>query len=372
MRGREFLYELFEREVLGRGDSERWHNRARRSLDMVGRTDLGLWLLGLMVNGRRSFQNSRLGTQVGEVELLNPVMVGAGWSKNAEAIAGLTKLGFSAVVVGTVVPRPQAGNEKPRQWGFEGGVGFNRNGFANLGMEAVAGRLERLRENGFKGVIGVSVGRNKETSNGQAVADYVTVARRLKDVADLVEVNISSPNTEGLRDLQKERAMLKEILCGVKQAVGEKPVLVKVAPLGDISKKDLNLVIEVVEECGLAGIVAVNTTVSERIKGIYGVGGQMGGMSGADPEYRRMALETVAHIHKVTNGEMPIIGAGGVSDPESAVAMLEAGASALQVVTGIRGRGPMVAGIINQGLIDRMNQEGISNIAQMVGRRPGR
>jgi len=366
---REAIYERFEKEILGRGDSENWHKRARQVLDVGGRSGAGLFLIErLLADKGERFEDPRLEVEMGGVRFGNPTIVGAGWSKNGRTVPGLYELGFSSIVVGTVVPRPQEGNEKPRQWSVAPGVGFNRMGFNSQGMEAVAGNLKRCNNGGFP--VGVSVGRNKDVSNGRALEDHARVVERLFPYVNYVELNLSSPNTPGLRELHGRQYLIDNV-----QAIGEvmdklggrKPLFVKVAPLGDIDAKELDGVIEVAMDEGLTGIVAVNTTT--QLKEKYGRKGEMGGISGADKEYRRMALDTVAHIYRETRGELCVVGVGGIDSPETAVEMIRAGASAVQVVTGMRGRGPMVAGIINRGLVEYMEKEGISSVTEMVGAR---
>ena len=250
-------------------DSETWHTRAREALHFAEATPFRLKLLQQFADHHRRFTDVRLHVVLGGVELDNPVMVGAGWDKAGRAVKALHTLGFSGVEVGTVVTYPQEGNPKPRQFMLAPGVTLNRLGFNSSGMDAVAYNLERYYGSGLP--IGISLGKNKEVPLEDAPQAHATVAERMYPYAAYFAINVSSPNTPGLRALQD-----KEPLTDIVQAVnatmdrmgGRKPLFVKIAP--ELSRGAVDDVIEVVLDNGLTGIIATNTTINPDIKAKYG------------------------------------------------------------------------------------------------------
>jgi dihydroorotate dehydrogenase len=326
-----------------------------------------LWLLEKIAayEGKR-FYDERLNVVVGGVEFDNPLLVGAGWDKQGRAVKALHTLGFGGVEVGSVLAYPQEGNPKPRQWMLTPGVAMNRLGFNSPGAAIVARNLIKYRESGVP--IGVSVGKNKDVSN--AAFAHAVVVEELYDLASYFAINVSSPNTPGLRQLQD-----KEPLIDIVQAVNgimdlrgrRKPLFVKIAP--DLSDEAVDVVIQVVLDNGLTGIIATNTTNRGDLKEKYGRSAdEMGGISGDDEEFRRMATQKVAHIRKVAGDSLEIIGVGGIKDTETAVEKIRAGARLIQVVTAIRGVGTSLPGRINRGLVEYMERKGIKNINELVGK----
>jgi dihydroorotate dehydrogenase len=236
-------------------------------------------------------------------------------------------------------------------------------------MNVVAENLAEYQKSGIP--IGVSLGKNKETSAADAPEEHAAVARALYEYASYFVINVSSPNTPGLRELQ-DKSLLTDNVHAVNEAMDERgkriPLLVKVAP--DLTKEALDAVIEVVTENNLTGIIAANTTINADLKEKYGRQGEMGGLSGDDETYRRMTTLQVAHIYtqaKQAGKLIEIIGVGGVKDAATAYEKLAAGANAVQVVTAIRGVGPLVAKSINQGLLKKFKQEGITSVQEVVG-----
>jgi dihydroorotate dehydrogenase len=354
--------------ALMRLDSENWHTRAREALHFAEATPFTLKLLEQFAYRHHRFTDERLHVVSGGVELDNPVFVGAGWDKAGRAVKALYTLGFSGVEVGTVVAYPQEGNPKPRQFMLAPGVTLNRLGFNSPGMEAVAHNLERYKESGIP--IGISLGKNKEVAIEDAPQSHATVADKLYDYAAYFAINVSSPNTPGLRALQDKKP-LTDIVRAVNETMdrigGRKPLFVKIAP--ELSSGAVDDVIDVVLNNSLTGIIATNTTVNQNIKARYGERwrNEAGGLSGDDPDYRRMATEKVAHIYRQTNGKIDIIGVGGVKDVQTALEKIKAGAKVVQVVTGIRGEGTALPGRINRSIVDYMEKEGIKNISELVG-----
>jgi dihydroorotate dehydrogenase len=362
------LYKSTVGRFLNGRDSETWHDRARDMLHILGGNSLSLFLLEKL-SAKATYNTGRLATSIGGVHFDNPLIVGAGWDKKGSAVRGLHALGFAGVEVGTVVKRPQIGNEKPRQFMVGDGVALNRLGFNSPGMNVVAENLAEYQKSGIP--IGVSLGKNKETSAADAPEEHAAVARALYEYASYFVINVSSPNTPGLRELQ-DKSLLTDNVHAVNEAMDERgkriPLLVKVAP--DLTKEALDAVIEVVTENNLTGIIAANTTINADLKEKYGRQGEMGGLSGDDETYRRMTTLQVAHIYtqaKQAGKLIEIIGVGGVKDAATAYEKLAAGANAVQVVTAIRGEGPLVAKSINQGLLKKFKQEGITSVQEVVG-----
>ena len=362
------MYKEIISPLLDRLDSETWQVRAKEALHLAEVTPLTLKLLEQFAYHRRRFSDDRLSVVLGGVEFDNPVMVGAGWDKAGRAVKGLYTLGFSGIEVGSVLQYPQPGNDKPRQFILGPGVALNRLGLNSPGMEVVANNLRRYRNSGIP--IGINLGKNKEVEPKYAPDAYAAVARRLYNEAAYFVINVSSPNTPGLRALQD-----KEPLTDITQAVNDamdgmgvrKPLFVKIAP--DLGDKPLNDVIKVVADNGLTGIIATNTTTRGDLKAKYGERWRLeaGGLSGDNEEFRRMATEKISHIFRETGGSMEIIGVGGVKDAQTALEKIRAGARVVQVVTAIRGEGTTLPGRINRGLVAYLEKEGICNINEIVG-----
>lgn len=362
------MYKEIMRPLLGKLDSETWHVRARDALHFAEATPLTLKLLEQSAYQRKRFCDERLRVTVGGVTFDNPVVVGAGWDKAGRAVQALYTLGFAGVEVGSVLAQPQDGNPKPRQFMLSPGVALNRLGFNSPGMYVVAANLARYAKSGIP--IGISLGKNKQVQAIDAPEAHAVVAERLYDYAAYFAINVSSPNTPGLRALQ-EKGPLTDIVQAVNEVMesrgGRKPLFVKIAP--ELSLEAVDDVIEVVLAHGLTGIIATNTTTSPEIKATYGERwrNEAGGVSGDDPTFRAMATAKVAHIYRATKGSISIIGVGGVKDAPTALEKIRAGATLVQVVTAIRGEGTSVAGRINRGLVAYMEKEGVHTMSELVG-----
>jgi dihydroorotate dehydrogenase len=281
----------------------------------------------------------------------NPVGLAAGFDKDAKYSDALACLGFGFIEIGTVTPRPQPGNPAPRLFRLpEDKALINRMGFNNEGAAAAAERLRKRKE---KIVIGGNIGKNKDTANEDAVNDYEASFRALYDVVDYFVVNVSSPNTPGLRALQ-DKGPLMHILNSLqvlnKQLGAGKPILLKIAP--DLTNEQLNDIIDIVNSTGIQGIVATNTTIDrsglqtpkEEVEKIGA-----GGLSGKP--VRERATEVISYIHKHSNGKIPIIAVGGIFTAADALEKLNAGASLVQVYTGFIYEGPAIAANICKGLL---------------------
>ena len=362
------IYRALISPVLDHLDSETWHVRARELFHKSESSHLTLKCLEWSLLGGGRFVNSRLRTTIGDVSLENPLVVGAGWDKDGRSVRALWQLGFAGVEVGTVTPRPQAGNPKPRQFMMGDGVALNRLGFNSPGMDAVAENLNRYA--GADIPIGISIGRNKDTSDDQAPEAHAAVARKLYSVASYFVANVSSPNTPGLRRLQ-DKEPLTQIVQAVKEAMesegGPKPLFVKIDP--DLTLQAIDDVVRVVVDNDLTGIVATNTTTDSSIKAKYGArwAEEPGGLSGDDPDFRARVVERVRHVFDTTDSKVELIGVGGIKDADTAVEMIRAGCRALQTVTAIRGEGPRVAININRGIVDYLDRYGVETIQDLIG-----
>ena len=340
------LYRLLFRTVAVRTDPELAHHVGMRLLGAAGRTPVVHRLVRATV-GRRPASPVPDAAHGGPFVRPVPGRLGlaAGLDKDATAILGLDALGFGFVEVGTLTPRPQPGNERPRLWRHvDLRAVRNRMGFNNEGVAPAARRLRALRSTrrGRGVVVGVNIGKNKSTDAADAVADYVAAARQVARWCDYLVVNVSSPNTPGLRDLQAVEH-LRPILAAVQRAADavahrRVPVLVKIAP--DLSGGDVDAVAALVLDLGLAGVVATNTTVDHDLG--------PGGLSG-EP-LRERALDVVLRLRDRLGPDPVVIGVGGIGSDADARAMLEAGATLVQAYTAFIYEGPALPGRVNRAL----------------------
>ncbi|GAB4037402.1 quinone-dependent dihydroorotate dehydrogenase [Spirosoma jeollabukense] len=304
-------------------------------------------------------EDKRLARTVFGLTFPNPVGMAAGFDKNAELISELSDLGFGFVEIGTVTPRPQPGNPRPRLFRLKADHGLiNRMGFNNKGAGPAAGRLRHFAQNrgNRQVIVGGNIGKNKDTPNENALSDYLTSFRELFDAVDYFVVNVSSPNTPGLRDLQ-ERAPLTHLLTALQQENRQrstpKPILLKIAP--DLTNGQLDDIISIVAETGIAGVIATNTTINRAgLTTNSALVEQMGagGVSGRPLQER--ATEVIRYLYQQSEGAFPIIGVGGIFSADDAQEKLRAGASLVQVYTSFIYEGPALAKRINQGLLKNM------------------
>jgi dihydroorotate dehydrogenase len=301
---------------------------------------------------------SMLRSTVAGLSFPSPVGLAAGFDKDAEVPAQMLSLGFGFVEVGTLTPRPQHGNPRPRLFRLaEDRAVINRMGFNNNGHLSALEWLAQSRHE--QGVIGVNVGANKESAD--RIADYVLGVRRMTDVADYITINISSPNTPGLRGLQDEGA-LEELLAAVRDARGATPVFLKVAP--DLSGRDPERIARAAIDHGIDALIVSNTTVSRPpLRSRHA--GEAGGLSGAP--LKTLALDALREFRHASGGEIPLIGVGGIACADDAWERIRAGASLVQLYSAMVYEGPGIARRIASGLADRLRREGITNIAEVVG-----
>ncbi|MEM5520240.1 quinone-dependent dihydroorotate dehydrogenase [Sulfitobacter sp. AS59] len=299
--------------------------------------------------------SDRLKTTLAGMALPNPVGLAAGFDKNATAIAPLSKAGFGFIEVGAATPLPQPGNDKPRLFRLtEDRAAINRFGFNNEGMEAICARL-RDRAPGIP--VGLNLGANK-TSTDRA-ADFARVMEAARDHVDFATVNVSSPNTEKLRDLQG-KAALAALLAGVMDVRGSTPVFLKIAP--DLTEAEITDVADVANQAGVAAIIATNTTLDRA--GLHSPHrDEMGGLSGA-PLFEK-STRVLARLSTLT--DIPLVGVGGIGSAQDAYAKICAGASAVQLYTALVYGGLSLAADIARGLDHLLARDGFASVADAVG-----
>ena len=301
-----------------------------------------------------------LATSVAGLTFPNPLGMAAGFDKNGEVPDALLGIGFGFAEVGSITPLPQSGNPRPRLFRLtEDRAVINRMGFNNAGAEAAVERLARRR--GKPGIVGINIGANKDSLD--RIADYATMARLMAPLASYLAVNVSSPNTPGLRALQDEGA-LTALLDAVLAARGAKgpPVFLKVAP--DLEPADIDAIARIALDKQLGALIVSNTTIS-RPALASAHAGETGGLSGAP--LRDLAQQRLRDFRKATGGALPLIGVGGIATAEDAWARIRAGASLVQLYSAMAFEGPGIARHIVKGLAPLMQRDGFSTIAEAVG-----
>jgi dihydroorotate dehydrogenase len=299
-----------------------------------------------------------LKSTVAGLDFASPVGLAAGFDKDAEVPEEMLDLGFGFVEVGTVTPRPQAGNTKPRLFRLrEDRAVINRMGFNNEGQPAA---FQRLLECGSRhGVIGVNIGANKDSSD--RIGDYAEGVRAMSPVARYLTINISSPNTPGLRGLQDEGA-LEELLAAVRDAQSDKPIFLKVAP--DLQPGDPERIVKAAIDHGIDAIIVSNTTVSRPpLKSKHR--DEAGGLSGAP--LKTLALDALRQFRRASGGELPLVGVGGIANADDAWERIRAGASLVQLYTAMVYEGPGIARRIARGIAQHLKREGFASIGEAVG-----
>jgi dihydroorotate dehydrogenase len=351
------FYEKVLRPLLFKLDAERAHEAGVRSMSILG----GISPLCRLIEARtRLSTGAYRPVEAFGLRFPNAVGLAAGFDKNAVAWPAAAALGFGHVEIGTVTALPQPGNPRPRVFRYpEQEAVINRMGFNNLGSEAVAARLARQPGPGKRRIpLGINLGKSKVTEIEKATEDYLASFARLADHADYLVLNVSSPNTPGLRQLQDE-GRLRELLAAVTRAnraraevVGKRrvPVLLKIAP--DLTYQQIDAVLGVVSDHKLDGLIATNTTLARL--GPFKRVSESGGLSGLP--LRARATQVIRYISKATNGRLPLIGVGGIHDIESGAEKLDAGATLVQIYTGMIYRGPFFAAELAKGLSDRQRR----------------
>lgn len=328
-------------------DAERAHRLTIRSLALWGR---------LGAPGGRSVSDNRLATRVAGLDFANPLGLAAGVDKDGEAVTGLHALGFGAVEVGTLTPLPQPGNPKPRLFRLvEDEAVINRMGFNNGGLDAALKRLPAKRA----GVLGLNVGANKDAAD--RIADYVTGVSAAAQVADYVTINVSSPNTPGLRDLQHGSA-LRDLLAATRAAAGTRPLFLKVAP--DLDHAAIDDIAAAVIDHRLDALIIGNTTIS-RPALVSPNAAEAGGLSGAP--LAALARQKLAEFRTATGGAIPLIAVGGIGSGAEAYARIRAGASLVQLYSAMVYAGPGLPVRILKDLAALLRRDGYGSITEAVG-----
>lgn len=298
----------------------------------------------------------------------NPVGIAAGFDKNGKAVQPLAQLGFGFVEVGTVTLEPQEGNPKPRLFRSPADEALlNSLGFNNDGAAAVAARLAGLSERPC--VIGVNIGKNKSIPIELAAANYLACLEIMHPQADYIALNVSSPNTPALRDLQ-QKDLLSDLLTSLQtrnEQLGAKPLLVKIAP--DLEEAEIEAIVSTCLTIGISGIIATNTTVSRKGLSDPDIGGPGGGVSGRPLMAR--STEVIAAVYRLSEGKLPIIGVGGIFDASDAFEKIAAGASLVQAYTGFVYGGPEFAPELNIGLAQILRSRGFTTLDEAVGSADG-
>jgi len=359
------FYKAIVRPILFCGDPEQTHEK---TLALLARLTPFHGLL------ERLFfvDDTRLHVQLGSLSLPNPVGLAGGFDKNGVAIHTIAGFGFGFMEIGAVTALAQRGNPKPRLYRLpEDQALINRLGFNNEGAKAIAERLRRLRTNDhpLRIPLGINIGRSKIVETKDAVADFLSAFEQLYAYGDFFTLNVSSPNTPQLRDLQ-EKNLLTGLLHAVQQRNRElagrnptKPVFVKIAPDMNLAQADEIVQVALAEE--ISGIIATNATAFLRETLVSG-SKEPGGLSGKP--LRTLATSFVRHLYRATQAKMPIVGVGGIFTAEDAYEKIKAGASAVQIYTGFVYEGPAAVKRINQGLLRLMDRDGYCSITEVVGR----
>ena len=318
-------------------DAERAHGLALSALELAWRTGTTPLLAA---------RPAPMPTTVFGLDFPNPVGLAAGLDKNGEHIDALFGLGFGFVEIGTVTPRPQAGNPKPRLFRLpQHAAIINRMGFNNAGVDALVRNVERSSQR--TGPLGINIGKNKDTPNEDALSDYLVCLEKVYPLADYVTVNISSPNTAGLRELQEEQA-LRRLVGGLRDAQerlasqhGRRvPMLVKVAP--DLSDRDIEAAARVLSDLSVDGVIATNTTIARVGMENHPLASEAGGLSGAPVMARSTAV--LRRLRTRLPESIPLIGVGGICSGADAAAKMSAGATMVQLYSGLVYRGPALVG----------------------------
>ncbi len=330
----------------------------------LGLRALAVGLGGLLVGRAVPRPDSPiLAQRLWDLDFPNPVGLAAGFDKNARVPDAMRGLGFGFAEVGTVTPRPQPGNQEPRLFRLDQDEAvINRMGFNSDGLDAVVGRLSGRKHS--DGIVGVNLGKNRDSPD--AAADYAEGIRRMAGLADYLVVNVSSPNTPGLRDLQGRAALdaLLNRLLDTRQKTGfQVPLLLKIAP--DLSAAERRDIAEIALDAGIDGLIVSNTTI-ERSAGLASrCAAEAGGLSGRPLFARSTAV--LADFYRLTKGRLPLIGVGGVSSAAEAYAKIRAGASLVQLYTALVFDGPALVGRITRGLAELLRRDGFASVTQAIG-----
>ena len=341
------LYQ-FARPLLFKADAETAHNLSITALKFAPIPTLGS-------------KCDVLAQNFAGLRFANPVGLAPGYDKNAEVPVEILRLGFGFTEVGTLTPLPQEGNPKPRLFRLvEDKAVINRMGFNNSGQDAAIARLRNIPDGALTGPLGINIGANKDSAD--RIADYVIGVRNMEPLADYLTVNISSPNTPGLRALQ-DKAALDDLLAQVMAARTQgTPVFLKVAP--DLQPADIDDIVTVAMSRGIAALIISNTTISRpALVSLYAA--ETGGLSGAP--LRDMAQQRLVDFRKASGGQIGLIGVGGIASAQDAYARIRAGANLVQIYSALVYQGPGLARRINKQLQQLLEADGFVNVSEAVG-----
>ncbi len=365
------LYRTILRPAVFLQDSEKAHSRILSVLSSISRSRFSLSMLGTL------YRSPELPVKLFNLDFPNPIGVAAGMDKNGSAVPSWQSIGYGFCEIGGVTLHEQPGNPKPRMFrATKDKALINRMGFNNIGASALQEKLQFWKDRGLwpDSPVGINLGKSKVTPLEDAPSDYAGSIKILWKDADFFVINVSSPNTPGLRELQESRNLESIIRrcceinkeCSKEDGSTEKPLLVKIAPeLGDGFLEDI---VRLVKEYQLSGIVATNTTIDRpETKHISSqkIYNEVGGLSGSP--LRGKSTDIIRKIYKLTNGKIPIIGVGGILTADDAWEKITAGASILQLYTGLVFEGPSIAKNIVKGLNKRLKSEGFESISDAVG-----
>lgn len=361
------LYTHFLKKALFLFDPEKAHHFTIDQMRRLSGWPGGTRLLSLLYGVK---DEKELGQELMGLFFSNPIGLAAGLDKNAEAIPAFSSIGFGFVEVGTLTPRPQSGNELPRLFRLpEEQALINRMGFNNQGAEEAAKGLAKLITNPVP--IGINIGKNKTTPNEDANEDYRKCLQVLYSYGDYFVINISSPNTPGLRSLQHGEELLKLVsavqneavkLSGYQPTSKAKPILVKIAP--DLTDEELKETVDILTTLDISGIIATNTTLDR--SGIqHRHAHEAGGLSGYP--LKDKSTDIIRKVYRLTDGRLPIVGVGGVFNGRDAYEKIKAGASLVQVYTSLIYEGPGLLRRINQELLQCLHADGYTHISQAIG-----
>lgn len=360
------FYKNFVRPVLFQCDPETVHEKVISALAFCGSFRLGEGFVKNICEVREV----KLQVNVMGLEFPNPVGLAAGFDKNSEAFLALSWLGFGFLEIGTVTAIPQEGNPRPRLFRVPRDLALvNKMGFNNDGAEIVACRLKALYP--FTPPLGINIGKSRIVPIEDAVLDYAQSFKALYNYGHYFVVNVSSPNTPGLRTLQESiylkpllNRLLKERESLVTPNQPRKPLLVKISP--DCSNEELDGILDVIKEAGgIDGIIAANTSNSRDGLAAPSQIPAEGGLSGAP--LRERSTNIIKYIYRMTNGELPIIGVGGIFSAKDAIDKIKAGASLVQIYTGMVYEGPFIVKNILSGILRFMDKEGVKNLSDIIG-----
>lgn len=359
----DYLFRIV-RPFLFKQDPEKVHEQTLWTIRQVYKFSGIPWLMQNIYG----FEHPALKTELWGKSFPNPIGMAAGFDKNGMVFNPLFSLGFGFVEIGTVTPLPQPGNPRPRLFRCEEEQALiNRLGFNNQGVQAL---LKNLQGTPPRGILGINIGKNKETPLKDAHVDYESVLRSAYELTDYVVINVSSPNTERLRTLQEQESLFRlmsKVLQTRKELVkwgkARIPVLLKIAP--DLTDEIFRDIVSVVEVLDIDGIVATNTTLTRNNANHARVVGEAGGLSGIP--LQELSTQVISRFYRHFGKSMPIIGVGGVFTGKDAYEKIRAGASLIQVYTGMVYRGPATVKYIKQELLRLLDQDGFSSVRQAVG-----